>query len=275
MFSNVTDNQLLVQKEKDKVFLSLSRKEPGVINYTFWDKNKNQPITKLIRNTSKLFQNLEKEGFTKDKIKFYNQSLANGKKETTFSTKKQLFIFDFDKTITSEHSCKQNGKVRYYEDKLKNGDKNVISELMGGAENIKLFRDTILQILKDGDYVAIVSFGNNDFINKVMKEIFGSSSSPFHINKNIYTTQDFEKNPFKGCTEPSGGRTKLDYIKELLDRNDWKDIKDIFLIDDTLNNIKIVKEKTVNNIPINGIFINNEGKTPGFKNTYEQIKPVI
>ncbi len=199
-----------------------------------------------------------------------------------------LYIFDFDLTLTSLFTC--NRQTGPYTRQIinpnvsKSKEDEIFYNIMGDTindakSNIEAFKKFVNEEVKKGNKIAIASFGTKEVIDKVMNKIF-DGKSPFDPTKDIITEQDYGNG--NGCsTIPKNvNRNKLDYIQEIIKRNNIQP-KKIYLIDDSKENIDVIQENTkINGIPVQGIHIPTSSKVkgakdPGFINTLNKIKETI
>lgn len=241
----------------------------------------------------------------KGKSKRKASSSVSPRSQRKKSSVDTLYVFDFDLTLTSLFTC--NSKTKPYTREFidpkisKEKEDEIFYNIMGslkndninntsnpfvldnvkkeGTKNIEAFKNFVNQEMRKGNKVAIASFGTKEIISKVMDKIF-DTKSPFDPNKDIITEQDYGNG--NGCKQipKDAQRSKLNYIEEIMNRNNIQP-KKIYLIDDSKENIDIIKKDTkINGIPIQGIHIPTSAKyddapNPGFITTLNKIKETI
>jgi hypothetical protein len=194
-----------------------------------------------------------------------------------------LYVFDFDFTLTSLFTCnkeyKQSINLLLNPSLLREEDEELLLYFIMGGQNIEIakanienFKEFVKYEISKGNKIAIASFGNKKIISKVMEKIFYPDPSPFDPNTHIITEQDYREG--EGCMKPrkESGRSKLNYINEIIVRNNIEP-KKIYLIDDDIDNINIVNNKQINGVTIKGIHIpvDDNNLNPGFSTTLKFI----
>jgi len=160
-----------------------------------------------------------------------------------------LYIFDFDRTITLDHTCR-----------LALGQTPCLADP-------NLFK-CVIQHLRTDHYVAIASYGRKQMILETMIRIFGEDN-PFN-NFNVITPSDISLS-WPECQEPPFPHNKNSMIKLLRERFTpvidpvWE--CDAILIDDSFMNVMNAYQ-----IRCGGIWVNGHGFSII---TYPQLGPLV
>ena len=155
----------------------------------------------------------------------------------------QLFVWDFDCTITKVHSCKS---------KYLFGNHMDLNVVLADPD---LFRRTIVSLLWAGKDVAIASYGDKDIILQTTKKLFGDAN-PFNKD-NIVTPRDVSIAlgiRWLDCNYPPTGYDKNEMLRLLQERylNQGKLIEnaEVVLFDDTEDNVDKALEDGYNAVLI-------------------------
>jgi hypothetical protein len=142
----------------------------------------------------------------------------------------QLYVWDFDCTITGIHSC---GNELLFSENV---------ELRRVIADLDLFKQVIKRLRELGKEVAIASYGRKEIILQTMKKIFGDEN-PFN-ESNVVTPQSITITPGRrwlDCHLPPAGFDKNDMLQLLQKRyrDNGQDFKNdqIILFDDTAENV--------------------------------------
>jgi hypothetical protein len=296
IFNHLFDQNedILYDFDPNYTYLLLSDTTPGKFKYIYFD-----PDTDEIKSIESYYNTvIGTITFDNRFIKYLDEcktDIVKGKVECVKGKEKKkrspqkkidtLYVFDFDLTLTYLFTCGHNKEyTRGIIDPnvSKSEEDNIFYDIMGetlddAKKNIQAFKNFVETEMKKGNKIVIASFGTKEVIAKVMDKIF-DGKSPFDPKKDIITEQDYGNGT--GCKPipKDQQRSKLNYIEEIIKRNNINP-KKIYLIDDSKENLDIIKEDTkINGIPIQGIWIPTSNKgipnapDAGFITTLNRIK---
>lgn len=145
----------------------------------------------------------------------------------------ELYIWDFDYTITKVHSCNDP----FFE-------RQTLDEIIA---DLDLFKNTIYHLLRMGKKVAIASYGNKDLILEIMVRVF-DSSNPFTEN-NVVTPRDISKHygiRWSDCFQPPivnssdqiyNKNIMIEYLIDIHLEGERIPSANVLLLDDTNENV--------------------------------------
>jgi hypothetical protein len=148
----------------------------------------------------------------------------------------QLVVWDFDCTITKQHTVSQQLSAD-------------LDLLMGDTD---LFRQTIYGLLANGKKVAIASYGHKATILSLMNRVF-PNNNPF-TESNVITPVDVANAynvPWREGHEPPFNFNK-NYMLQLLADKSQLSPSQVLLIDDSFKNVMLAKSAGYRTVLIRG-----------------------
>lgn len=176
--------------------------------------------------------------------------LLEYKKITSSLKQIKLLVFDFDGTLTIQHTCHRIHRTIA-------SQPNSLNTIIG-FENAILFKEFIEYLLLNNKKVAIASYGIKTIILNQLNQIFGDDN-PFNVS-NIITPADIGWR--EGCCPPAGYNKVI-----MLDHLAFKfscSKSEVILIDDDIRNVNEARTQQYKSIHVPSL--------KGWSHTYNSIK---